>query len=262
MMKRWFVRLVALVFVASLVLGVAPTASAAGDAILTLSNNGWYYACGSIDAGGYGLGLAVFDLTFLIPQGYKVVDAWAWGNDAFWGSGSGSNTFIDAGEEGTTTWGWWIGPGGWVQETIEIYAPDGNFISGATFTANCADGGTFTANGSVYGPHEPDPAHRWMGTVLANTPVYSTPDPAAALKDALKAGQTWFAVGQQTGTDGQTWYQIYVGGWNNAWVPASVFSVPGLVGDPVENQTPAPAPVASRTVVATGSMTKTLPPPP
>ncbi|HEX3049759.1 MAG TPA: hypothetical protein VHP83_03815, partial [Aggregatilineaceae bacterium] len=111
----------------------------------------------------------------------------------------------------------------------DVYAPTGVLVSSTMFSASCITGEVWTSYGDVYGINEPAANARVLGTVLADTPVYSEASPTAALKPVLKAGQTWFIVGQTTGTDGALWYKVFVGSANYGYVPASTMTPQGPV---------------------------------
>ncbi|HEX3051782.1 MAG TPA: hypothetical protein VHP83_14080 [Aggregatilineaceae bacterium] len=112
---------------------------------------------------------------------------------------------------------------------VEILDLNGAQVSSTSVEVNCVTGAIFPTYGDVYGVHEPAADKRVMGNVLVDTPVYSEPSPTAALKPVLKAGQTWFIVGQVTGTDGELWYKVFVGSANTAYVPASTMAPQGAV---------------------------------
>ncbi|MBN1203267.1 MAG: hypothetical protein JXJ20_15575, partial [Anaerolineae bacterium] len=63
--------------------------------------------------------------------------------------------------------------------------------------------------------------------VLFDVNVHSEPNPDAAIPGAvLLAGQDWFVVGSVVGTDGNLWYEVFVGGAHNGFVPAAAMSLP------------------------------------
>lgn len=183
-----------------------------------------------------------------VPSGYTVkehiVDIWG----AYWTSISGQSY-----HEYNYTWSgpfnrtqainYWIDiDGGSLYHSLEMYAPGGLLVSSTEVSMGCP-GGVSSHGGDIYGPMPPDPDSRVMGTMLVDSPVYSDPNPNAALSDTLlKAGQTWFAVKQVTGTDGNKWYEIFVGGWNNGYVPASAMSLAGSLEE--EDETVSPQPTA------------------
>jgi hypothetical protein len=117
---------------------------------------------------------------------------------------------------------------GWIRLSLKVYNPDGTLSTTSSAYFECPAGiATVQYYDGTPGILPPDPAHRVMGTVLHDTPVYSEPGPDYSLKDTLKAGQTWFVVSATTGTDGKQWYEVFVGGVNNAWVPASAIQLQG-----------------------------------
>ena len=219
-MKR-FTILIAVVLVT---LALVPSTSARTDWRLVFTRAYWQAPCGP-----YG-GLATVEGEIYTPKGYTLIahqtvtdptGTWTMGITApspqMSLSGVIGMAVVPA--EGSTS------------ITYELRSPDNPdlLISVGLFYASCPSGYLWASGLTIYGPHEPDPARRVMGTVQYDTPVYAEPDPAQALTDVLKAGQTWFVVAETTGADGKQWYQVYVGGWNNPWVPASAMALDGPV---------------------------------
>ncbi|NDJ75161.1 MAG: hypothetical protein GYB65_02790 [Chloroflexi bacterium] len=119
---------------------------------------------------------------------------------------------------------------GYIEYTIEVYNPDGSLASRSTIFAECPSGVvTITTIDNIPGILPPDPSQRVQADVLVTTPVYALPDPGTALDDTLLAGQQWFVVAEVTGTDGELWYEVFVGGTNNAYVPTYTLSLPGPI---------------------------------
>ncbi|MHB8628092.1 MAG: hypothetical protein ACYDBJ_05715 [Aggregatilineales bacterium] len=80
------------------------------------------------------------------------------------------------------------------------------------------------------GPNYYLPSQYVMGKVTVTTPLYSQASLTSQVVGQLTAGQTWFIVGT---AHNKTWYQLFVGGPNYAWVPASTIALMGPV--PVGN---------------------------
>ncbi len=70
------------------------------------------------------------------------------------------------------------------------------------------------------------PDTRVMGLIKVDTPLYAMPDKTSPVVGTLTAGQTWFLVGT---AHNATWYQVFVGGPQLAWVQASAVAPMGTV---------------------------------
>jgi len=104
---------------------------------------------------------------------------------------------------------------------------DGNATLGYYVCTYAPPTSSSGAGGVSYYP----PDKRVLGTVKTTTSIYSYPDlTIGKVVGQLTAGQTWYIVGT---AHKQTWYQVFVGGPNYAWVPASTMAPQGPV--PVGN---------------------------
>jgi hypothetical protein len=122
-----------------------------------------------------------------------------------------------------------IPPDGSVTDTFEVYTPNGTLLSSYTVYASCPDGTVHISGATIYGINQPAAEDRVMAHVQFDTPVYGQANPATPLTDTLKAGQTWFVVDDTTGTDGALWYEVFVGGLQNAYIPATTVTLDGPV---------------------------------
>ena len=218
-------RLVVLFAAVLIVLALTSSASAQTEWRLVFSRAYWLAPC---DAHG---GLVMVEGEYILPDGFELTL-----RETLTDPVSGTQTFnitipTPAMTYSGTFFGAFVPPGGSVLGVFELRSPDNPtlLISVATMYASCVTGEVWAGGITIYGPHEPDPADRVMGTVQYDTPVYAEPDPTQALSATLTAGQTWFVVAEDIGTDGQPWYQVYVGGWNKPWVPASAMLLDGPV---------------------------------
>jgi hypothetical protein len=118
---------------------------------------------------------------------------------------------------------------GSITDTFEVYTPGGVLVSSVTVYASCPDGTIRVTNFSLDGINQPAAEDRVMAHVQFDTPVYAQANPATPLADTLKAGQTWFVVNDTTGTDGALWYEVFVGGPQNAYIPANTVTLDGPV---------------------------------
>jgi|GEM_PF-3356474 len=112
---------------------------------------------------------------------------------------------------------------------------------------------------SYYVP-DPNKGYSVMATVKVTTAVYASPSSTSATAGTIKAGQTWFIVGT---AHNRTWYQIFVGGPDLVWVPASTMSPMGKVptGKSYSNGDGTFSPAAGGTSSYTpGSTSNTNPP--
>jgi hypothetical protein len=217
-------RLIILIAVVLIMLALVPSASARTDWRFVFTRAYWDLPCGP-----HG-GVALAEGEIYLSEGYTLTV-----HEKF-SDPSGTYTYEGTGPTFSESYsglifGALVPPDGSISLTFELRAPDNPdlLISVAFFHASCPSGEIWGSGLTIYGPHEPDPAERVMGTVQYDTPVYAEPDPAQALVDVLKAGQTWFVVAETTGTDGKQWYQMYAGGWNDPWVPASAMALDGPI---------------------------------
>ncbi|HEX3051117.1 MAG TPA: hypothetical protein VHP83_10720 [Aggregatilineaceae bacterium] len=226
-MKHLFVRMAVVVLVVATVFGVAPQASAQdGTPSVVINNLAWDVPCSS----GSTMATFTYDYISSLAPGYKLTETW-------YGWSASLGTLFDGGYEFISSsfyayvfhGGLPVPSDGYRVNQIDIYAPDGTHLSTDTLMADCTTGELWGPYADVYGINEPAADKRVMGNVLVDTPVYSEPSPTAALKPVLKAGQTWFIVGQTTGTDGALWYKVFVGGKNYGFVPASTMAPQGPV---------------------------------
>ncbi|MEB2288667.1 MAG: hypothetical protein OZ934_11190 [Anaerolineae bacterium] len=116
---------------------------------------------------------------------------------------------------------------GWTQMAWALVAPTGQTVAEGILYGNCVTGELWVKSGDIYGPKPPDPDKRVMGHVQYDTPVYGMADPATALDAVLTAGQTWFVVAEVTGVDGAQWYEVFVSGFTNGYVPAAAMVLEG-----------------------------------
>lgn len=220
-MTKWILRSAVVALVTLAALGLAPSASAInGPSIL------WYDAYWSTPCSGSGWGAVTFSYEEMMPAGYTVRNMIAQVSPTYgdWLMESEHTFPAFWFQAGDATYG--VPFDGSFERHLDLYAPDGSLLSTASFYANCVTGELRVMTSEIYAIHEPDPAHRVQATVLVDTAVYSLPDPSTALGDTLLAGQDWFVVGETTGTDGQLWYEVFVGGAHNAYVPASTLYLP------------------------------------
>ncbi|HEX3051781.1 MAG TPA: hypothetical protein VHP83_14075 [Aggregatilineaceae bacterium] len=224
-MKHLLVRLAVVVLLAATVFGVAPRASAQSEAYVEFYGAEWYYPSCDPVSGNY----VVFYVDYNIPAGYILHQEVSY-TSALYGNFYDSMDTVSSGMSGIGSSGSApVPPDGKTLYKAVVYAPNGLELSSTSAEADCVTGSVFNPYGDVYGINEPPASQRVLGTVLVDTPVYSEASPTAALKPVLKAGQTWFIVGQVTGTDGDLWYKVFVGGANYGYVPASAIAPQGPV---------------------------------
>ena len=219
-MKRLLIFGVVLLMVA-----VALPVSGASNPGIAYSNIKWTTVCG---AGVNGRGFFSANEDWAVPPGYTVTQRF-WQNSVIEGSFDSSASWVSPGIFFNTTVSDWVpgdGDYGW---TYDMYDPSGAFVSSSTVYGNCATGELYASANNAFGMLPPDPSERVMGTVLADTAVYAEANPAMALEEVLTAGQTWFVVGETTGTDGNLWYEVFVGGAHTGYVPASSMALEGPV---------------------------------
>ncbi|MBI5958912.1 MAG: hypothetical protein HY866_09270 [Chloroflexi bacterium] len=215
-MKRFvvFITLLASVFL------LFPSGSALGYPGDTISEVEWVYPCDSV------VGAVGFHFVYYIPVGYKVVDIET-GSSPTWGDYYWSNEFVVEGSPLNADFYDVIvvPPDGWFEYRAEIFAPDGTLVTSVFVLGSCPDGLIRTASNNIYGINPP--TQRAMGFVNYDTPLYSEANPSTVRTETLTAGQTWFVVAEKTGTDGQPWYEVFVGGYHNAFVPADALTLDG-----------------------------------
>jgi len=233
---------VALALVLSAVMAAMPAEKAfAAEAVVSFTDESVDCSVESFGPGSYGT-LGVVDYWFFVPPGYTwtehVIDAWGdyWNgvvgqtvvNEYYWES-ENKDSFT---WHGSGTLGAWVDiDGGSFSYVMELYEPGGSLVSKTEVHFDCPGGGSSYSDAIYDSPMVPDPAIRQLGTVIADSPVYSEPSMDSPVAGTLTTvGQTWFAVDKTEGDDGQMWYEIFVGGWNNAWIPASAFMVEGDLG--------------------------------
>lgn len=173
------------------------------------------------------------NIEIYVPEGFTVheqlIDVWG----DYWTSQAGQqvwgfdNEFVA--QQAFTisrTWGWLVDvDGGDVTHILELYAPDGTMVAASTVHLSCDN--VSVHSGSIFNPMPPDPASRVMGTVVAESPLYSVPSLDHPIADTLvTVDQTWFVVDTMTTDDGMKWYEVFVGGWNNAWLPSTAIQTP------------------------------------
>jgi hypothetical protein len=214
-----------LIIVVLMVVGLVPTASAGDTPKIMITNPFWLEPCGA-DFGEIG-----GDMIFNVPAGY------IWGMEFSAGDNEGHSETgsieipvpedVVFSETGTDIFP--VPSQGWIQITFIVYSPDHVYISSTSVYGNCITGQVYALYGDAASEKEPPADKRVMGTVLVDTPLYGMADPGTALSATLKAGQTWFVVGQATGTDGAVWYKVYVASPGYAYVPASAMSLAGPI---------------------------------
>lgn len=222
-MKHIFVRLAVAVLLVATVFSVAPKASADSEVFIEIYNGEWVF--GDCSTGDY----IFFDYNFYVPAGYTVREAIEITSPEI-GVVTDSAEYVMSNTISGSDW--WYVPvpaNGSGKYFMSVVAPNGVVLSSTSAEASCVTGQIFLPYGDVYGINEPAASARVMGTVLADTPVYAEANPTTALAPVLKAGQTWFIVGEVTGTDGAQWYKVFVGGKNTGYVPASTMTPQGPV---------------------------------
>jgi hypothetical protein len=141
-------------------------------------------------------------------------------------------TTLDAEETNSGTINVDVPADGMVEYTVNVFGPEGDQIYAMYIYAECPSGDLRYEHPEAEEPGILPPASNeaTMGTVVANTPLYSAPDYEALLPDyELEAGQTWFVICQMEDEDGNLWYKIFVGSKNYAYVPAEAV----LLGGPL-----------------------------
>jgi hypothetical protein len=71
----------------------------------------------------------------------------------------------------------------------------------------------------------PIPAGFVLRTITCNTPVYTLPGDQVVGSNAVTSGQTWFVNPTTTTAGGSSWTEIFVSGFNNAWIPSNCVGV-------------------------------------
>jgi hypothetical protein len=210
---------VAVVLIAMLVL--VPSALAVDGPGLEFSELEWVVPCES--AGG----LFLYHVAWTYPAGYRI-EYNLTSESASLGSYSEHNTWTeDSGFGGEYYDVEFVPPDGYTRITLVVWAPSGLVVTSSELYGECPSGLLRSPNFQIYGIQQPPSSARVNGYVLVDTPLYTEADPATVRTEVLTAGQTWFVVGAKTGTDGQQWYEVFVGGWNTVYVPASVMSLDG-----------------------------------
>ena len=126
--------------------------------------------------------------------------------------------------------------GGTLLTSTSLYAEcpagtgDTTFVNGGA-PVSAGDGIKGASSPAPVGPGvlPPPPTARVLGTVVDDTPLYAAPDIQTATEQTLLAGQTWFVVGTAQDTAGETWYEVFVGSVNTAYVPATSMTLSGPV---------------------------------
>lgn len=219
-MKRLFLLIVVLVAALSLV----PSASALDGPGVEISDAEWYVPCNS------GFALVAYHITWYMNIDGVVIRETQSGSSALYGSYSESHETVVEGPgwNGTSYWPLTVPPDGYAQYTVEIWSPTDVLLTSASVYASCPDG-ELRVNGSALYGNVPLPSERVMGHVQYDTPLYTEADPATVREEVLTAGQTWFVLGSETGTDGKEWYEVFVGGWNTVYVPAAAMTLDGPI---------------------------------
>ncbi len=214
-------RLVLLVSVLALVLVLVPSVLAVDGPGLEFSELDWVLPCQ--DYGGY----FFYRVVWNYPADYRIEYNLV--------SESPTQGPYSEHEEWTENTGYggdyydfeYVPPDGYTRITLEVWAPSGILVTSSEMYGECPSGVLRSPNAQIYGIQQPPSNARVNGYVLADTPVYTEADPATARSETLKAGQTWFVLGGTTGTDGKQWYEVFVGGRNTVFVPASVMTLDG-----------------------------------
>lgn len=136
---------------------------------------------------------------------------------------SWSNASVPAGSPVTVQV--WV----WDAKTFNyIVSPANSYVWASMTYASCTTSAPPPSVSLAQSYYVPDPnkGYSIMATVKVNTPVYASPTSTSATAGNLTAGQTWFIVGT---AHNRTWYQVFVGGPDLVWVPASTMSPMGKV---------------------------------
>jgi hypothetical protein len=213
-------RLGLIIALAASLLLLLPSGAALGFPGDTLSEVEWLVPCTPLG------GVVGYHFQYFLPVGYKYRDTWTGDSDT-WGS------YFDQQEEVVEGAPLiedshdfiLVPPDGWFEYRAEIFAPDGTMVTSVFVRGECPLGKVFTASNNIYGINPP--TQRAMGTVNYDTPLFSEPNPDTLRSEVLKAGQTWFVIAEKTGTDGQQWYEVFVGGYHTAFVPAAALTLDG-----------------------------------
>ncbi|MBN1203266.1 MAG: hypothetical protein JXJ20_15570 [Anaerolineae bacterium] len=218
-MKHLFVFMLISVMTLSLV----PQTSAQDSGYIVYASGGWDIPCGEGRLGG---GVAAISVDVYAPTGSMEEDTFGVTNYPF--IGDFEWTWAWPGFHlRDLTWYAYVPDNGSTYETRDLYAEGGSYIASIEFYAECPSGIIEIFNNSIYGVHMPDPAERVQAKVLFDVNVHSEPNPDAAIPGAvLLAGQDWFVVSSVVGTDGNLWYEVFVGGAHNGFVPAAAMSLP------------------------------------
>jgi hypothetical protein len=218
-MKRLFV----LVLVAVFALTLVPAASAQDSGYVVYTSGGWDVPCGDDVFLG---GVALIAIDVYAPTGSWEEGMTGWVNDPWWGNATVEWTWPGFHIQ-DFTWYVYVPDQGSIHETRTLYAEGGGYIASVEVYAECPSGVIQVWNSSIYGVHMPDPAARVQAKVLFDVNVHSEPNPDLPIPGAvLLAGQDWFVVDSVVGTDGNLWYEVFVGGAHNGFVPAAAMSLP------------------------------------
>ena len=211
-------RLVLVAVVVLMTVALALPAGAMGNVRFSMSSAGWIMDCSA------GYGLLGVNVDIYVPAGYSYSVGY---------SDSMGTSYSDS-VELAGDWYWnnsavpflFVPGDGWSRIEYSVYAPDGLHLASGGAFANCVTDEHFAWGTEITDIQVPDASARVMGTVLYDTGVYAKADPGTQIDGAvLTQGQTWFVVSSATGSNGALWYEVFVAGLYNGWVPAASMSL-------------------------------------
>ncbi|NDJ77168.1 MAG: hypothetical protein GYB65_13010 [Chloroflexi bacterium] len=118
------------------------------------------------------------------------------------------------------------------QLTMKVIATSERELgTGSTITVNCNDGSVVSTSFYNIGDLGPQlPSGFVQRLITCDTPVYDSPAGTPVGDNAILAGQEWHVNPVAVdGADGQSWTEVFVGGYNNGYIPTSCVA-PAVTG--------------------------------
>ncbi len=201
-------------FLASVVVLAAPRQSAHADASFASSE----VTCSSFSATG------TVTTTYVAVRIWNLTD----------GQSEGTSAVVDSYYDvGAPTAYFAASAGGAFSFTVNFPTQDaGDVLVARIYGTNTPDfgqwdGGTFpeVEVACVGFAGAPIPTGFVLRTIVCNTPVYDVPAGNLVDGDAITSGQTWFVNPTPTSAGGSSWTEVFLAGFNNAWIPSNCVGV-------------------------------------